>query len=78
MADNGKFIFLCIIIKLKPINYRLIIPRQIAFNKHVLKDYLATAVRAIEFIQHTFENCLPETAQRIKTIMKKRRKKLKC
>ena len=39
LANNGKCILLCIIIY----NYWLIIPRQIAFNKHVLKDCLATA-----------------------------------
>ena len=43
-ADNGKFILLCIVSVseiTKLLNY--IIPRQIAFNKHVLKDCLSTA-----------------------------------
>ena len=55
----------------------LIIPRQIAFNKHVLKDYLATAatvgiIRSESlFNKHlkTTES-LPETAQMMKLIMK--------
>ena len=39
------------------------LPRQMALNKHALKDYLATArwhnkkARAVEFIQQAFENC---------------------
>ena len=44
--------------------FQLIITRQIAFNKHVLKDYLATAAsvgtiktESIEIIQQALENC---------------------
>ena len=75
-SDNEK----CIISLIIAINYQLIIPRQIAFNKHVLKVYLATAA-SVDTINSESRRvystgirklqCLPKTAQRTKLIMKK-------
>ena len=55
-------------------------PEQIAFNKHVLKDYLATAASAGTIKSESSRvystgiwklQSLQETAQRIKQVMKK-------